>query len=148
MAELRSQRSERGALYGTTYLGGSTGCFYHNGCGTVFSITTDGTEKVLHRFGSRHYDYDGGSDPETSLIDVNGTLYGTTADGGSFGDYGTIYSTSKTGSVKFLHDFRGADGSLPQGDLINVNGTLYGTTFYGGRRGKGTCCGTVFALTL
>ncbi len=188
-----------GTLYGTTYLGGSRGCDYDNGCGTVFSITTggkenwlysfagsphgwyplaglvnvdgtlygtttqgggslyfgifysvstDGSEKMLHRFKWDYADYGGGWDPQTSLIDVNGTLYGTTADGGSFGDYGTIYSMSRTGSVNFLHDFRGADGSLPQGDLIYVNGTLYGTTFYGGRRGKRSCCGTVFALTL
>ena len=60
-----------------------------NGSGTVFSVTPDGTEQVLHSFGS-------GSDgvsPHASLIDVNGTLYGTTflGGGGAFG-LGTVFA--------------------------------------------------------
>ncbi len=41
-----------GTLYGTTFEGGKNpyGCSSTN-CGTVFSITTGGTEKVLHSFG-------------------------------------------------------------------------------------------------
>jgi uncharacterized repeat protein (TIGR03803 family) len=68
-------------LYGTTaHGGGSTSRCYGSteGCGTVFSITTSGAEKVLHGFG-------GGSDgffPEAGVINVNGTLYGTTYYGG------------------------------------------------------------------
>jgi uncharacterized repeat protein (TIGR03803 family) len=73
----------KGRLYGTTAGGGaSSGC---TGCGTVFRITLSGEEKVLHSFA-------GGSDgavPKAGLIDVGGTLYGTTSDGG----------TSKTGTV-------------------------------------------------
>jgi uncharacterized repeat protein (TIGR03803 family) len=67
-----------GTLYGTTYFGGDgTGC-YAPGCGTVYSISTSGTEKVLYAF-------KGGSDgffPVAGLIDVQGTLYGTTEEGG------------------------------------------------------------------
>jgi uncharacterized repeat protein (TIGR03803 family) len=40
-----------GNLYGTTSRGGGTGCG-GNGCGTVFKLATDGTESVLHVFGS------------------------------------------------------------------------------------------------
>src|SRR5579862_8114661 len=61
-----------GVLYGTTSAGGL-------GHGTVFSITTDGSENVLYRF-------KGGSDganPEAGLLAINGVLYGTTAAGGS-----------------------------------------------------------------
>ena len=56
-----------GKLYGTTMEGGADG---NNG--TVFSITTSGTEKVLHSFaGGSSFD---SSEPFDSLIDVNGTL--------------------------------------------------------------------------
>ncbi len=75
-----------GTLYGTTLYGGSNGCINSQSCGTVFSITTTGTEKVLYSFA-------GGSDgefPEASLINVNGTLYGTTYSGGANGHDGTV----------------------------------------------------------
>ena len=58
----------KSTLYGTTEEGGAYNA------GTVFSITTSGTEKVL-------YSFTGGTDgdsPQTGLIDVGGKLYGTT----------------------------------------------------------------------
>ncbi|HEX3458273.1 MAG TPA: choice-of-anchor tandem repeat GloVer-containing protein, partial [Candidatus Baltobacteraceae bacterium] len=48
------------------------------GCGTVFSVTTTGSEKVLHSFAEGS----DGQGPSAPLIDVNGTLYGTTYYGG------------------------------------------------------------------
>ena len=129
-----------GTFYGTTDGGGSYPCNdFYQGCGTVFSITPDGTEKVLHSFGSGS----DGSTPQASLIDGKGTLYGTTSSGGTYGD-GTVFSISTTGKEKVLHSFgSGSDGSTPQASLVYVNGTLYGTTSRGGTYGHGT----VFALT-
>jgi uncharacterized repeat protein (TIGR03803 family) len=75
----------KGTLYGTTSAGGNSSC--ESGCGTVFSITPGGTEKVLHRFRGGT----GGDLPDASLIDVNGTLYGTTYAGGKFGN-GTVFA--------------------------------------------------------
>ncbi|HXB83361.1 MAG TPA: choice-of-anchor tandem repeat GloVer-containing protein [Candidatus Acidoferrum sp.] len=133
-----------GTLYGTTFAGGKSGCQNNFGCGVVYSITTSGSEKVLYRF-------KGGSDggnPDASLLEVNGTLYGTTAFGGTNG-LGTIFSFNASGGEQVLHSFGGSDGADPEADLIDVNGTLYGTTYRGGYEkgcgGKG--CGTVFALT-
>jgi uncharacterized repeat protein (TIGR03803 family) len=121
-------------LYGTTYNGGGT-----YDAGTVFSITTTGTEKVLHRFG---YGSDG-SFPCAALLNVSGTLYGTTSGGGADG-WGTVFSMSPTGTEKVLHSFGfGSDGATPLAGLIDVKGTLYGTTSAGGAYGNGT----VFALT-
>jgi uncharacterized repeat protein (TIGR03803 family) len=124
-----------GTFYGTTKAGGSYSC----NCGTVFSITPDGTEKVLHSF-----DKTDGSEPDASLIDLNGTLYGTASGGGAFGK-GTVFSITTTGHQKVLHSFSGgSDGIAPYAGLLNVNGTLYGTTSGGfGFDGYGT----VFALT-
>jgi uncharacterized repeat protein (TIGR03803 family) len=128
-----------GTLYGTTELGGSqTGVGCGGGCGTVFSITPGGKETVLHSFR-------GGTDgefPEAGLIDVNGTLYGTTSGGaGQYGD-GTVFSITPGGKEKVLHNFSGGDGAEPLATLLNVNGTLYGTTYQGGGQG------TVFSITL
>jgi len=78
-----------GTLYGTTQYGGSYSCQFasYSGCGTVFSITPGGKEKVLHSFGN-------GSDGETplaGLVNINGTLYGTTSAGGTYGN-GTVFA--------------------------------------------------------
>lgn len=150
-----------GTLYGTTSGGGGTGC-EGNGCGTVFSISTSGLEKVL-------YSFKGGSDDGASpygLVEVNGTLYGTTVLGGArTGIYcsitgnslgcGTVFSVSTSGSEKVLHVFTGVpDGANPQSGLTEVNGTLYGITYDGGGgckgRNGGSCpsgIGTVYSIT-
>ena len=129
-----------GKLYGTTGHGGGPGCGFGNSCGTVFSITTDGKEKVLHSFGS-------GTDgwwPFASLTDVNGTLYGTTANGGADRSTcgntgcGTVFSITPDGSEKVLHSFGGGDGEEPYAGLIAVKGSLYGTTAFGGSYDAGT----------
>jgi uncharacterized repeat protein (TIGR03803 family) len=128
----------KGTLYGTTRFGGSYSCNSYQGCGTVFSITPAGKETVLLSF-----DNTNGSAPEASLINVKGTLYGTTSAGGAYGG-GTVFSISTTGKEKVLHSFSGSsDGMEPSASLLNVKGTLYGTTFTSGKYGNGT----VFALT-
>jgi uncharacterized repeat protein (TIGR03803 family) len=64
-----------GNLYGTTENGGS------HQVGTVFSISTAGTETVLHNFNTPE-----GANPYASvMMDAKGNLYGTTYDGGSHG---------------------------------------------------------------
>ena len=70
-----------GTFYGTTRAGGTdaNSCLNLGGCGTVFSITPPGKEKVLHEFVGGKND---GSEPIGTLIDVRGTLYGTTYSGG------------------------------------------------------------------
>ncbi|HLY03844.1 MAG TPA: choice-of-anchor tandem repeat GloVer-containing protein [Candidatus Cybelea sp.] len=143
-----------GTFYGTTYAGGGSGCFDRLGCGTVYSLTPSGSEKVLYAF-------TGGSDgshPAAALTDVDGTLYGTTEYGGGKGckkrGCGTVYSVTINGSEKVLHRFTGApDGAYPVASLVNVRGTLYGTTREGGtsercKRNRSILgCGTVYAIT-
>ncbi len=124
-----------GVVYGSTNLGGGTGCYYHHGCGTVFSITTTGKENWLHSFtgGSN------GSYPEAGLIDVNGALYGTTSAGGDAGG-GTVYRISTGGAESVVHRFRGLhSGPIdPETGLVHVDGMLYGTTTAGGSDNAGT----------
>lgn len=125
-----------GTLYGTTGNGG----VYNAGIGgTVFSITTGGTEKVLHSFGSGT----DGSGPTADLINVKGTLYGTTEEGGAH-NAGTVFSITTSGTEKVLYSFTGgADGDSPQTGLIDAGGKLYGTTLNGGAHDRGT----VFSIT-
>ncbi len=134
-----------GTLYGTTVNGGAYACGSGPSCGTVFSVTTGGKEKVLHSFG-RGAD---GFGPRAALVDVNGTLYGTTVNGGAYAcasgpSCGTVFSIATGGKEKVLHSFgSGADGFAPEAELIAVKGTLYGTTTEGGAYGRGT----VFSIT-
>jgi uncharacterized repeat protein (TIGR03803 family) len=92
-----------------------------------------------------------GQNPYGNLIEVNGRLYGTTDNGGVYGN-GTVFRISPTGKEVVLHSFgtTGTDGKHPVAGLLNVNGTLYGTTKYGGPyKAPDTLQhgGTVFALT-
>lgn len=136
-------------LYGTTS-GGGTGCpSLGVGCGTVFSVTTSGSERVLHSFSGPP----DGNDPEAGLTSVNGTIYGTTAGGGlnrascdGGGGCGIVFSMdAKGGNEKVLYSFVGPphDGWYPEASLLNLNGTLYGTTDRGGTSNYGT----VFTIT-
>ncbi|HLY01034.1 MAG TPA: choice-of-anchor tandem repeat GloVer-containing protein [Candidatus Cybelea sp.] len=89
------------------------------------------------------YSFKGGSGdgryPEAGLINVNGTLYGTTIEGPNGGP-GTVFSITTSGNETMLHDFPGysGDGAFPYAGLINVNGALYGTTAGGGANHAGT----------
>ena len=87
------------------------------------------------------------------MSDSDGTLYGTTYYGGTYG-WGTVFElkrTQKGWTQEVLYDFRGSyDGFNPTGNLLlDQIGNLYGTTQFGG---TGTTCtgypcnGTIFEL--
>lgn len=80
-------------------------------------------------------------------LDADGFLYGTTSEGGSTNDFGTVFKVNHDGSgFALLHQFLGGpgDGKKPQGGLIPGNdGALYGTTFSGGSNDVGT----IFRIT-
>jgi uncharacterized repeat protein (TIGR03803 family) len=129
----------KGVLYGTTLQGGAYMCGGLS-CGTVFSITTSGKEKVVYSFGGETGD---GIAPATSLLDLSGTLYGTTSAGGEHGR-GAVFIMSKAGKERVLYSFgtNSPDGTNPS-SLVNIGGTLYGTTQ---RDGTGAS-GAVFSIT-
>ena len=135
-----------GILYGTTYAGGVTSCAPF-GCGAVFSLDpSNGTETVLYSFCSQR-DCTDGANPFASLLEMNGTLYGTSASGGANGD-GTVFSLDlNTGVETVLHSFcdqqNCADGANPSTGLLIQDGKFYGTTSAGGAHGGGT----VYVLT-
>jgi uncharacterized repeat protein (TIGR03803 family) len=124
----------KGVLYGATTAGG-----IYQSQGTVYSITPAGKETVLYSFQAQG----DGVSPQSSLISLNGVLYGTTLRGGT-NDAGVVFSVDAAGHGKVLHSFGAkGDGLLPQGGLTNLNGALYGTTEGGGNYRNN---GTIYAL--
>jgi uncharacterized repeat protein (TIGR03803 family) len=122
-------RDAVGNLYGTTASGGLFGL------GTVWKLSTSGTETVMYNFSGT----DGANPAYGSLmLDKIGNLYGVTAYGGTSND-GVIFLITTGGSFSVLHNFTGADGSLPYGTPVqDGNGNLYGTAAQGGSYGGGT----------
>ncbi|MGC2476967.1 MAG: choice-of-anchor tandem repeat GloVer-containing protein [Candidatus Sulfotelmatobacter sp.] len=129
-----------GNLYGTTADGGA----YNRGVAFELSPGSDGswTETVLHNFG-------GGNDaaqPECNLIfDRQGNLYGTTTGGGAYGNAGTVFRLSPSGSgwietvlYSFQGGINGPNPIMPLGGLVmNREGQLYGVASFGGEYGGG-----------
>jgi len=127
-----------GALYGTTFVGGSTSN------GVVFKLNKDGSgHTLLHHFGSTAGD---GRKPMAGLLEASdGLLYGTTTIGGTNG-LGTIFKMNGDGSGYVIvrsFTLTGSDGRNPRAELVEgSNGVLYGTTDEGGSGNTGT----VFAI--
>jgi len=94
-----------GNLYSTSQSGGS-------GFGTVFRLTPDGKETVLHNFVSAEGRPYGGL-----ALGLDGFLYGVTVGGGSAGR-GTVYKIGTDGTFTIVHSFNGTI----EGDPWYVNG--------------------------
>ncbi len=111
------------------------------------SLTSSGFQSLYSFTGTPN-----GSFPLGGLVALDGTLYGTTSQGGSakgstcgrFG-CGIVFKVSKSGSEHVLYRFQGgSDGATPEGVLTVLGGALYGTTTFGGS----SCgCGTVFKVS-
>jgi uncharacterized repeat protein (TIGR03803 family) len=146
-----------GNLYGTTASGGAAND------GVVFELRpSEGrrwSETVIHNFVG--YPNDGENPFGGVIIDKSGSLYGTTAKGGSGGCVGTpacgtIYRLTPGGDGQWteaiLHNFVGGsnDGGFPiSTPTFDRFGNLFGTTENGG--GTDGCdlqgCGTAYELS-
>lgn len=145
-----------GTLYGTTAYGST------NGNGTVFAVSTNGTNfTVLHSFtavsGSHSTNSDGACPYFGVLTLSGGLLYGTAVYGGANGN-GTVFAVTTNGAAfTNLYSFPAATGTEgfngvginsaganPRAGVILSGNTLYGTTANGGTNGYGG----VFALNI
>jgi uncharacterized repeat protein (TIGR03803 family) len=136
-----------GDFYGTTAEGGAGGI-----AGTVFQITDQGVETVLHSFsGMVNFSGPDGVTPQSTLIyGADGNLYGTTEYGGTNG-VGTVFAVTPEGAVSILYSFGGTsgindvrDGENPgKGLMKGIDGNLYGVTQNGGEYNYGT----IFRIT-
>ena len=132
-----------GALYGTTFYGGT------NQDGMIFKVSTDGSVYAdLYDFSAYAPDTSGAG-PNAALVQgSNGALYGTTtgSGGGGYGS-GTVFELNTDGSgFTVLYTFLStafANGEEPYAALLQgKNGSFYGMTYGGGDMGFGT----IFAL--
>ncbi|HEV3059053.1 MAG TPA: choice-of-anchor tandem repeat GloVer-containing protein, partial [Vicinamibacterales bacterium] len=112
--------STDGTLWGTSPQGGVFGG------GSVFRMTLTGTLTTVAALPAWGND---GAEPNGTLVSPgNGDLYGTTSRGGPF-NQGTIFRTTRTGSLTTLYTFLGlGDGGTPQGLVLGPEGAMYGTT--------------------
>ncbi len=127
----------QGNLYGTTVVGGGTGCG-GPGCGTVFKVDTSGNETVLYSFAGGTTD---GCFPYGGVVlDAAGNLYGTTNVCGSSSE-GAVFKVDTSGTETVLHNFTGGakDGGYPMFSslLLDKKGDLYGVTPLGGPSDSG-----------
>lgn len=134
-----------GSLYGTTAGGGNC---QPAGCGTAFKLTRNGSGWSFATIYQFQQSPDGNVPESPMVFGSDGSLYGTTAEGGYGACYpygcGTVFKlTSANGgwteSVLYRFNFR--DGGNPTGDLaFDAAGNLYGTTG-GGGTGYEQCSG-------
>jgi uncharacterized repeat protein (TIGR03803 family) len=121
-----------GAFYGTAAFGG-------NSYGTVFKVNGDGSGfTTLHAFSNTGGD---GINPTAALVQGgDGTLYGSTTEGGSVGyiGAGTVFKLNPDGSgyTILLNLPVGPFTGTTAGNSVNVilgnDGVLYGTTEFNG----------------
>src|SRR5580700_8487891 len=136
-------QAANGDFYGSTFAGG-TGNFEGlcpNNCGTIFTVTANGTFTMLHAFENTD-----GSLPYAGLVQgYYGDFYGVTEEGGTY-SYGTVFKITPSGTLTTLHSFSGGlDGDTPTSTLIQAtDGNLYGTASYDGLYPN---FGTVFKIT-
>jgi|SRR5579883_1072619 len=125
------------AFYGTTSSGGNA-CSSYGGCGTVFSVDTDGDFATL-------YSFKGGSDGAAPAAAMDGAV-GVTISGGKNcpsaidgGGCGTIFKIEGSKRESVLYRFRGypSDGAQPI-SIQRINGVFYGVTQTGGAHNFGT----------
>ena len=152
-----------GNLYGTAASGGL-------GHGIVFKFSHRGSGWVMTPLHTFVGDSDGASPRARLSIGTDGSLYGTTHQGGSSTacgfaaaepvGCGIVFNlrpaATISGSVTapwtetVLHRFQGDDGANPSGDTtFDSGGNLYGTTEYGGGSSSNCLrgsCGIVYEL--
>jgi uncharacterized repeat protein (TIGR03803 family) len=147
-----------GNFYGTTYYGGDKHCGPTGLCGTIFSITADGTLTTLYNFCAKTDCLDGATPQAGLTLGSDGNLYGTTLFGGTFtscstgAGCGTIFQFTSHGKLSAVQNFDLRDGFvLYAGVMQGTDGEFYGTTLAGGaycntfyQQG----CGTVYSLNM
>ena len=123
-----------GNFYGAAAIGGP----FFTSEGSAFKITPEGAFTVVHFFAGAGGD--GGNPIAAFLQTADGSLYGTTVNGGLF-DRGTIFRMAPDGTLTLLHAFTPGEGDFATAVVQGTDGNFYGTL----RAGPGG--GAVFKVT-
>jgi uncharacterized repeat protein (TIGR03803 family) len=123
-----------GTLFGTTSLGGHySGELCPSGCGSVFSLATNGTITTFERFTNGS---DGAYPASPLTPGADGALYGTT--------YTAIFRVTPAGTYEVVHVLGPDEGYNPDGFVLADDGLLYGAAFYGA---DSEIYGTIFSVS-
>lgn len=127
-----------GRMWGTTSMGGA------GGHGTIFHINPTNLAFTTVLAFTGNAGINRGRNVLAPLVfDGTGTMWGTTAEGGS-GGHGTLFSVNTgTSALATLVDFTGIAGAFPGSRAAaalvpGLPGTWWGTTSSGGAEGHGT----------
>ncbi len=120
----------------------------YNANGSIFKVTPDGEETVLHNFS--RFGVDGQPNGDL-VVDQSGNIYGTALHGGA-NNGGTIFRIASDGAYQILYSFCAepscADGRGPNaGVTMDSSGNLFGTTAGGGKNASNFDGGVAFELT-
>src|ERR1700683_4866059 len=121
------------ATDGNFYMGGFPGAYGHRGA--ILKLTPSGEFSILYSFCAQRGCPDG-SYPFTPILGSDGNFYGTTQEGGSHYEGGTVFKMSLAGELTTLYTFcttkECPDGASPEGILQASDGNLYGMAGGGG----------------
>ena len=129
-----------GYLYGTTRSGGP------NGTGTVFKLSTSGTESILYSFAVA------GADAQFPIggvaMDSHGNIWGTASLGGDGGN-GTVFEISPSGTETLYSLVTSSiSGTEPcSTPVVDADDNIYGTTDQSNNTYTSYGAGTVFKIS-
>jgi uncharacterized repeat protein (TIGR03803 family) len=138
-AALTGQAAD-GDFYGVARYGSANG----KG-GTIFKVTPGGTLTTLYSFCAKEAGdvcLDGQT-PNNMVLASDGNYFGTTYQGGSAAQAGTIFEMTPSGTLTTLYVFCSEGGGCAYGQeplgapFQATNGEFYGTTTYGGLTNDG-----------
>lgn len=152
-----------GSLYGTTFWGGTDGCGFGWGCGTVFrlqppprfcpTVSCDWTKTTL-------YEFTGAADGQYPLgqitFDQAGNLYGTASTSESDQYNGSVFEMAPSNggwTFNLLYAFPSSgfsSGALEGGVVFDSQGNLWGVQGFGGTddcSDVGDPCGSIYKLS-
>ena len=109
-------------LYGTTSMGNPSGSYGSNAGGTVFKINTDGSAYVI----LKSFSGTDGDSPWAGLAINTSKLYGTTRNGGTFGN-GTLFCLDLAPAIQTMTRTNGAF-TLAWGALTGLSYQVQYTT--------------------
>jgi len=139
--QLPPVQSVDGNFYGVTFSGSGV-----TGFGIVYQLTPAGTLHTLYAFCSQPNCADGEFPADGVMPGADGTLYGTTSEGG-LNNGGTAFELTLQGGLTSLYSFCSQkdclDGTYPSGLIQSTDGNFYGMTLVGGTHNDGT----IFKLT-
>ena len=146
-----------GNMYGTTGAGGSNGIAGTVSGGIIWEITNAGQYLVLHEFGGKISDPNGGTIPDgycpssRVTLDKVGNVFGTASYSGPVGSLnagGMLWELTVSRQYIDLHNFggtitnangaRGLDGIGPVAPVsLDATGNIFGTAVFGGANPDG-----------